>query len=171
MGPDRGGLPWYFDDNGKCYTQSCAIIRALAAQHGYVAADTWKQYDCEWVLEMMHDTREQFDFIKPAAVPVFSGGAKQATDEEKTTALALHVKMLDALENLCKDGRKYLAGDQLTAADFNLLSIVIGAYMNPNGKDPAWNETIKAEYVKRANVKRVMDGLAGEKGLPDYIKD
>ena len=33
--PERGGLPWFTDANGKVFNQSDAILRALAQQAGY----------------------------------------------------------------------------------------------------------------------------------------
>ena len=41
---------------------------------------------------------------------------------------------LDNLESRFKDGRKYCAGDQLTAADFKLLATVVQFFENPHGQ-------------------------------------
>ena len=72
--PERGGLPWYIDVTGKAHPQSCAIIRALAAQHGYICNDPWKQYTADYVFEFLHDIRESkyLDFVSPQWHAVFA---------------------------------------------------------------------------------------------------
>ena len=78
-------------------------------------------------------------------------------------------KSLDTLEARFKDGRKYCAGDQITAADFKLLSVVVAMVENPHGKVPAFNQSIAAEYEKSPNVKRIMETVKSENGLAAYI--
>ena len=62
-----------------------------------------------------------------------------STDEDRTKCIEINGKLLDALENRFKDGRKYCAGGKITAADFSLLTNVVGFYENPHGKVPALN--------------------------------
>ena len=114
--PERGGLPWYIDSNGKVFTQSCAIIRALAAQHGYVADDAFKQYQVDYIFEVLHDTREKFEFFLPQFNAAF--GKPAASEEEKAKSIEMHTKLLGQLENIAKDGRKYFGGEKPSAADF-----------------------------------------------------
>ena len=108
--PQRGGLPWYTEDDGKVYSQSMAIIRHLARKHGYVSDDPWKTFESDWVLELTHDTRENMKLM--------AGHKEDATDEAKEEGLTCARKLLDGVEGLVKDGRKYIGGDKPCAADF-----------------------------------------------------
>ena len=56
--PERGGLPWYTDDNGKVFTQSRAILKALAMANGYISNDAWVQFESDWVFEQFIDHAE-----------------------------------------------------------------------------------------------------------------
>ena len=78
-------------------------------------------------------------------------------------------KMFETLEDHFKDGRKYCAGEQITAADFKLLSTIVALVENPHGKVPAFNQSVAAEYEKFANVKRIMETVKSENGLAAYI--
>ena len=89
--PERGGLPWYEDDNGKVFNQSTAILKALANEVGYKSSDPWTQYKSDWVLEVFLDYREKPDFWKPFFKP-------DCTQEEKDACKALVSKMFDVLE-------------------------------------------------------------------------
>ena len=61
--PQNGQLPWWTDDNGKVWNQSNAILRALAAQHGYVSNDPWVQFENDWLFEVFVDNREKAGFL------------------------------------------------------------------------------------------------------------
>ena len=120
-----GGLPWYEKD-GKTYNQSHALLKALATENGYHSSDPWVQYECDWTFEVFQDGAQP-----GLLVPVFK--KENATDEERQTSIQLFAKTLDTLEERFKDGRKYCAGDQLTAADFKLLCTVVQFFENPHG--------------------------------------
>ena len=49
--PSQGGLPWYEND-GKVYNQSHALLKALATENGYHSTDPWVQYECDWTFEV-----------------------------------------------------------------------------------------------------------------------
>ena len=78
--PERGGLPWFTDANGKVFNQSDAILRALAQQAGYTSADPWVQYECEWVFETMADFSKVEGGLTPFFRPAFGGPV--GTEEE-----------------------------------------------------------------------------------------
>ena len=65
-------------------------------------------------------------------MPYYKGG--DATDEEREKSKEMFCKMMDILEDKFKDGRKYCAGDQLTASDFKVLSEVVAFIENPHGR-------------------------------------
>ena len=110
--PLRGGLPWYEDDNGKVHNQSKAILKGLAWEAGYKSDDPWVTYESEWVFEVMGD----FQAKDGSIAPFFKGD--DATDEMRQKSIECFKAMFDTLEDHFKDGRKYCAGAQITAADF-----------------------------------------------------
>ena len=157
--PLRGGLPWYEDDNGKVFNQSNAIVKAIALEAGYKSDDPWTQYESEWVFEVIAD----FNAKDGSIAPIFKG--EEATDEMRNKSRECFTKMFETLEDHFKDGRKYCAGDQITAADFKLLASIVSHVENPHGKVPAFNQSIAAEYEKFPNVKRIMETVKSENGL------
>ena len=65
-------------------------------------------------------------------MPYYKGA--DATDEEREKSKEMYCKMMDILEEKFKDGRKYCAGDQLTASDFKVLGMIVAYVENPRGK-------------------------------------
>ena len=53
--PLRGGLPWYTNDDGKVFTQSMSILRALADEHGYTAGTPWGEYESNYTIDVFGD--------------------------------------------------------------------------------------------------------------------
>ena len=47
--------------------------------------------------------------------------------------------------------------------------MAVGFFENPNAKDKAFQEVLKAEYDARANVKRIVETVKGENNLQAYI--
>ena len=122
------------------------------------------QYESDWVFEVFQD------YSKPELMTPFFKG-QEATDEQRDASKELFCKLLDTLEDRFKDGRKYCAGDQLTASDFKLLATIVGTAENPKGRCQAFNDALNSEYVKRANVKRICETLKSENGLAAYIEE
>merc|ERR1712087_100386 len=162
--PQRGGLPWYTDEKGTVYTQSQSILRALAKQHGYASDNAWVQYESDYTIDVLNDAG-----ATPGFIQTFFKGT-DATDDERTSTKNAITKALDILDARWADGRKYSAGDQITAADFQLLGTDVGLFSNEGGKNPDFNKAINEEVKKRANVSRVIGQVRGENGLDDYIK-
>ena len=125
--------------------------------------DPWVQFENDWVFEVFVDTKEKAGFAD-----AFYKGT-DATDEMKTHTMGLATKMLDTLEARFADGRKYVGGEQLTAADFYLVGAHVGFLANPNGKNPEFSAAVTEEFNKRTNVKRIVDQVRSEKGLNEYI--
>ena len=158
-----GGLPWYEKDSKK-YNQSHAILRALASENGYQSSDPWVQYESDWVFETFQDC------LKPEyLIPMVRG--QDATDDQCNASKELFCKLIDILEDRFKDGRKYCAGDQITASDFKLLAEIVACVENPKGRNQAFNDALNSEYVKRVNVKRICETVKGENGLAAYIEE
>ena len=122
------------------------------------------QYESDWVFEVFQD------YSKPEFMTPFFKG-QDATDEERNASKELFCKLMDTLEDRFKDGRKYCAGDQITASDFKLLASVVGCVENPKGRNQAFNDALNSEYVKRVNVKRICETVKGENGLAAYIEE
>ena len=131
--PNRGGLPWYTNDKGEVFTQSQSILRALAAEHGYTADGAWGEYESNYTIDVLNDA---------SSTPGFTGtffAGDDATEEAKTKAKEVVCKALDILDARWADGRKYCAGDKVTAGDFQLLANDVGLMNNVDG---AKNKTL-----------------------------
>ena len=83
--------------------------------------------------------------------------------------MSLCTKFLDTLEARFADSRKYVAGEQITAADFYLVGAHVGCLANPSGRGPEFSAAVTEEFNKRTNVKRIVDQVRSEKGLNEYI--
>ena len=94
-------------------------------------------------------------------------GGSAPTEEENTKCLASVNTFLDKLEKRfsANGGRKYCAGDQITAADFHLVALETRLFSNPNSKVPETAAKAKAEVEKRPTVKAIIDRVKGENGL------
>ena len=77
--PDRGGLPWFINDDGKVFTQSDAILKTLALQAGYKCDDPWQQFESEWCFETANDYMKKDGILTPFFSPAFGG--PEATEE------------------------------------------------------------------------------------------
>ena len=162
--PQRGGVPWYTNEEGKVMTQSMSILRALAGQHGYQADGPWGEYESNYTIDVLADCNQTQGFVG-----TFFNDA--ATDENKTTVKTAIEKALGILDARWADGRKHAAGDKVTCADFCILANDCGVLNNEAG---AKHKDLAKEILeirnKYTNVVRVIDNIRGENGLDEFIK-
>ena len=79
---------------------------------------------------------------------------------------AIATTMFKTLEEAFKDGRKYVAGDQITAADFQLVGMAMSLWGNPHSNaSPVLCQKVTVEYEKCPNLKRIIDTVKGENGV------
>ena len=129
-------------------TQSTAIVKALAMEHGYSPQTPTAMYEAEWFHGMIVDVIEQ-----PAR---FGISKDEPTQEEIDGCIALFTDYLERVEERLGDGRAHAAGDQITWIDFLLLASVTGIFENPNLKSAAIREAVAAKFATCANYQRVM---------------
>ena len=141
-------MPIYVTDDGKYFTQSVAILRMLAVEHGY-APETAKQvYEVEWfqgtVVDIM-ESADRFALIKD-----------DATEEMQGKCIAVLKKFIEKIDEHWADGRAHAAGEKITWVDFSMLAAVTSVYENPNGKHAAIKEATLGFLAAATNVQRVL---------------
>lgn len=141
-------MPIYVTDDGKYFTQSVAILRMLAVEHGY-APETAKQvYEVEWfqgtVVDIM-ESADRFALIKD-----------DATEEMQGKCIAVLKKFIEKIDAQWADGRAHAAGEKITWVDFSMLAAVTSMYENPNGKHAAIKEATLGLLAAATNVQRVL---------------
>lgn len=130
-------------------------------KHGYFSTDPAVQFENNWVFETYDDLYE------PWRGKIAGGPAPDSEDGKKV--IEGLCKFYDAIENRAKDGRKYLAGNCITACDFALLSHDVSQISNPYQKNVELMKVISAELDKRSNLRRCIDNLKNEPHLNQYI--
>ena len=129
-------------------TQSTAILKALAMEHGYSPQNPTAMYEAEWFHGMIVDVIE-----KPARMALLRD---EPTPEEIAGCVALFEDFADRVEGRLADGRAHSAGDQITWLDFLLLSSVTGIFENPRLKSEAIRNAVSAKFASCENYSRVM---------------
>ena len=160
--PERGGLPWYTNEQGKVMSQHKAVLKALAQQHGYVSNDPAITFETEWVFETHQDL---FEKIRGKAF-----GAPDPTSDDGKECVEGMGKFFEALEKRAADGRKYVSGNSPTAADFIVLPIMIASIDNPNAKNPELAKAFRAELDKRPKIAAILANLKKENGIEAYAQ-
>ena len=94
----------------------------------------------------------------------FNGEADEATQDMCVEVMKGHLQKLD---DFIGGSRKYFAGDNITAADWRLLTIDSGLINNPGIKIAALGEKLRGIWGDYANVKRVCDNLKALPGVQD----
>ena len=112
--PVGGSLPAWIS-GGKKYTQSMAILSMLAQQFGKVPQTPEQVYEMNWYIE----TKKDHDDKKELMVAI-----TQENADEETIAkfVANYAEMNTKCEERWNDGRKHVAGDQITMADYIYLA-------------------------------------------------
>ena len=110
-------LPVYIDDDGKIFSQSLATMKYLASKHGFAPTNDDALFESEWMIDTFEDCGKH-----PKFYPVLFG---ENPSEEDQKEIIEHNKIFMAkCEAKLSYGRKFCAGDNPTASDFRLLSIV-----------------------------------------------
>ena len=109
-------LPCWVQDDGTVLSQSMAILKMLAVEHGYWPTTAKAAYQVGWMEGLIGDVIEkptQYAFMKD-----------DATEEERAACTEGLLKFLTKLDAQWADGRAHAAGDQVTYADFAVLAFV-----------------------------------------------
>ena len=90
-----------------------ALTRMIGAEHGYYPADPIAAYNCDFLIDLLHD----FFSSKNYEGPVFA-----KTDAERQALCAPWMKAwskyLGFMDEFVSSGKKFLVGDSITIADF-----------------------------------------------------
>ena len=156
-------LPVWVTDDGKMLNQSIAILRMVCSMGGFVAKSPEEEYDCQWFFDADADWMKADGSMKP----IFNADADEAAIDKCVEIMAGHLGKID--EKLA-DGRKYSAGENVTAFDFRLLTISTGICNNETLKVPALGEKLRALWAKHENIVRVEANLKELPNMADAIK-
>ena len=141
-------LPVYVLDDGSYFSQSNAILKMLAMEHGYAPSTSKCLYEVEWMYAVVVDIIE-----KPERYALIKDDADEAA---RQACIDLLCKFMDKLEARFSDGRAHVGGDQITYGDFGLLALVTGMYENAGGKHADIKEATAAKMQACPNVQRVL---------------
>ena len=141
-------LPVYVLDDGTYFTQSMAILKMLAMEHGYFPTTPKCMYEVEWFQDTFIDTCE-----KPERFALMRDDADEAA---RQACIAIINKFLDKIEARFSDGRAHVGGDQITYADFCLLTNATAMWENANGKHADIKAATAAKMQACPNVQRVL---------------
>ena len=110
----------------------------LAMELGYAPTTSKCLYEVEWMFGVFVDIYEKPE--RPAALL-----NSNASAEVRQSCVSLLCNLIGKLDNHWADGRAHVGGDQVTYADFWILSIVLSHYENPNGRHPDIREAVVAK--------------------------
>ena len=119
-------LPIYIADDGTYYSQSNAILKMLAMDHGYAPSTPRCLFEVEWMNGVMVDIIE-----KPERLALKNDDADEPA---RQACINLLCNFMDKMEERFADGRAHCGGDQITYGDFQLLALVTSYYENAGGK-------------------------------------
>ena len=142
-------LPIFLLDDGSYMSQSQAILKSLAVEHGYACENAAVTYETEWFFSMLQDVFESPDR--------FAIMRDNATEEEQDKCIAVLESTLDKLEARWSDDRTSVGKSEgKTAADFYMLGIITSHYENANGKHEKIRNAAAAKLAACPNVQRVI---------------
>ena len=162
-----GSVPMWEEDGFKM-CQSSAILRMLGIRHGYYTDDPTQA----WQIDSLVDFAESFQGkIVGYIFPAIRGGQIDVAKADEWLANGFD-KLCQVYEKrLAGHGKKYLAGDKLTIADFKCFQHWITA-SECNTATPLPREVLDKQnacVAKYSNVARWVETMKGE--LADYLKN
>lgn len=151
-----GQLP-VLEVEGKFFSQSGAILRLLGAKHGFYPEDPYTAWKIDSIIDSVGDLYN--GYFKAAEAP----------EDQKETLLKAYYEnfytmWLDAIQNRIKmnSSQKYIVGDKITIADFQLASIAYASFLN---------ESSASRDTTLAIVERYPLFFQYAKGLGEELKD
>ena len=141
-------MPIFVQDDGTYFTQSMAILKMLAFEHGYMPTTAKCHYEVAWMEGVSVDIIE-----KPERYALMKD---DADDAARQTCIELLEKFITKLDEHFADGRAHVGGNQMTYGDFALLAIVTSHYENAHGKHADIKAACSAKVQSCANVMRVL---------------
>ena len=153
-------LPLWIEDDGKIRNQSVAILHHVAFMGGFVPKSADEAYDMQWIFDADADYAKKDGSMKALF-------ADEADEETVNKTYECIVELMDKLNDKMSDGRKHAAGENVTAADFRVLTMSTGIVNNQNLKSAALGERLREAYASREHLKRVVDNGMQLQGVAD----
>merc|ERR1712046_108423 len=91
--------------------------------------------------------------------------ADAADDVVEKTVSIIKEKLVAAFDTRFADGRKFAAGEDPTAADFQLACYVTRIIANPYANNPKVREGVKDAFESASNLQRVITNIRGLNGI------
>merc|ERR1712156_1369004 len=95
--------------------------------------------------------------------------ADAADDVVEKTVTIIKEKLVAAFDARFADGRKFAAGENPAAADFQLACYVTRIMANPNAKNPKVPAAVKEAFEGAENLQRVINNIRGLNGIADAM--
>ena len=106
----------------------------------------------DWYFEAKADFDTKPGIMDPMYV-------ENVTDEQVQTMIEYFSTFLTKLNDRWTDDRIYVAGRDVTAADFNLLAFYTSIVVNPGINKPEIGTALKAKIDELPNTKRVIENI------------
>jgi len=117
-------LPVLIKKDGTILNQSEAILDFVCHGKDHQPKTPMEAYWLTWYRSTLADYGNKDGF----RTAIFK---QDASDEEIATSVALHKEVVDKIDNIFSDGRSRVCGENITAADFQLLTTWTSTYANP----------------------------------------
>ena len=117
-------------EDGTRHTQSGAILKMFAAQHGYWPTDPQDVFESEHLDGMWGD------IMKKYVLPANSRSHDQAVNDQRKQLLREEGANIffSAISRHLREGNRFVCGDNLTWIDFVLGGIFTNMVLNPNSE-------------------------------------
>ena len=148
-------MPIYVKDDNTHMTQSMAILKSLAMEHGYMPTTAQEFYEAEWFLDTATDM-----LAKPGVVGALLND--DATEEQQQVAADAITGLMDKYNTRFSDDRAHVAGATLTYADFQCLATYTSVIDNAHVKHQKIKDATTAKKADCANLMRVVDAIKGQ---------
>ena len=148
-------LPVLVRKDGTILNESEAILDFVCHGKDHQPKTPMESYWLTWLRSTLNDFNKKEGFIT-----AFS--KENASDEEIAGGVELHSQFVDKLDKVCSDGRSRFCGENITAADFQILTFWTSIYANPSGRNTKFNEQVKAHIESKEHFFRVLNNILSD---------
>ena len=140
---------------GEVKNQSKSILNFLCEEFGLVPFGSEGRYEQDWFF----DTKEDFEKKPGARDAIFT---EDASYEVIDFTIENYSAFLDKLNSRWSDGRKHIAGNNVSAADLTLLTFYTGIITNKNGRNPEVSRRLSEKLDQLEHTTRVINNIKSE---------
>ena len=130
--------------------QSIGILRYLCAEAGLVPRTPLGQYEVDFYFEL----KDEYDRMKGISDGYWKEGATEEEIKFTVEQYGVFFRRLD--ERFMHDLRPHVAGNEITAADFNLLTFYTSVITNKGINTPETGVRLQKMLAKYKHVSRVV---------------